>query len=287
MRLARAILTLILLSLATAGQLSADAGHLVIIGGGSRPPHMIQKIVELAGGEEARLLIIPVASIEPVETAEYQKGQFEEAGAGSVDYIIFDRETVDSEENLAALAQATGVFLSGGDQRRLTETMMGSRLLERLHELYTNGGVIAGTSAGAAVMSPVMITGDERINQDPERAFETIQRGNMDTRAGFDLLPGTIVDQHFVIRRRHNRLISLVLEHPKLLGIGIDESTAIIVGPPDRFEVLGESLVLVYDASQARGITTDKGGNLAGAGVSLHVLSSGQRFDLETRAPIP
>lgn len=275
-----------LLVLTGASALASSQGHLVIIGGGERPSYLIEEIVTLAGGPEARLVIIPVASGEPAETAEYQKGQFEEAGAGEVDYLLFDAETVDSPDHLAAVERATGIFFSGGDQRRLTDTMDGSQLLEQVRRLYARGGVVAGTSAGAAVMSPLMITGDEHWNDDPDQAFETIKAGNMDTRPGFGLLPGTIVDQHFVARRRHNRLISLVLEHPDLLGIGIDESTAIVVGPRNRFEVRGESLVVIYDAARAEPTGTDDNGNLSGIGLVLHVLRSGQAFDLEQRTPI-
>ena len=282
-----ALRTLAALLLSTGPTAAASThGHLVIIGGGERPSYLIEEIVTLAGGLEARLVIIPVASSEPTETAEYQKEQFEKAGAGEVDYLLFDAGTVDAPEHLAAVERATGIFLSGGDQRRLTEAMNGSQLLEGVRRLYARGGVVAGTSAGAAVMSPLMITGDEHLNDDPDQAFETIKAGNIDTRPGFGLLPGTIVDQHFVARRRHNRLISLVLEHPELLGIGIDESTAIVVGPPNRFEVRGESLVVIYDAARAERTGTDGNGNLSGSDLQLHVLRNGQAFDLEQRTPI-
>ena len=282
------VLSLALLGLAASpGGGAEGSGHLVIIGGGPRPSFLIDSIVELAGGREGRLVIIPIASAEPVETAEYQQEQFEQAGIGDVEVLIFDRETVDAPAHLAAIDRATGVFFSGGDQRRLTDVMTDSRLLARIRQLYTRGGLVAGTSAGAAVMSGVMITGDERLNDDPDRAFETIVAENIETEPGFGFLPGSIVDQHFVARRRHNRLISLVLEHPDLLGIGIDESTAVVVGPPDRFEVVGESQVVVYDASRATGLDRGVNGTLGGSNLRLHVLNPGRRFDLHERTPIP
>jgi cyanophycinase len=264
---------------------SAVPGHLVIIGGGSRSPSMMETIVSLAGGSESRFIVIPVASSEPEQTGDFQRDQLLGAGAGKAHVLVFDRESADRPENVAMLAQATGVFLSGGDQRRLHAALEGSKLLEALHAVYGRGGVVAGTSAGAAVMSRRMITGDELRNGDPEAAFETIESANIETWEGFDFLPGTIVDQHFVRRRRHNRLLSLVLEHPELLGIGIDESTAVVVGPPSRFRVIGDGPVIVYDASDAV-VSKPDNRSLGAVDVRLHVLRAGAVFDLDARRPL-
>ena len=281
------VLVWVALAMAPVAAGAARDGHLVIIGGGERPAYLMEGIAALAGGQSARILIVPTASDEPDATAAAQKAELEAAGAGLVEVLSFTRESADSWENLERVAQASGVFFSGGDQRRLADALTGTELLARIHDLYERGGVVAGTSAGAAVMSPLMISGDAPRTDDPEHVFTTIRAGSVATRPGFNLLPGTVVDQHFLRRRRHNRLMSVVLEHPELLGIGIDEATAIIVGPPGRFEVIGESLVVVYDASWTDPITRDRNENLAVSGMTVHLLRAGQFFDLETRSVVP
>jgi cyanophycinase len=177
----------------------------------------------------------------------------------------------------------TGVYFGGGDQSRLTAALGGSRVEARLHELYARGAVLAGTSAGAAVMTGVMITGDERRPLSREEAFQKIEAENVVTARGFGFLEGAIVDQHFVRRRRANRLLSAVIENPALLGIGIDEETAIWVRPGRIFEVLGAGPVVVYDAGQAQVGPSSPEHGLAAAGLALHVLRHGSTYDLAAR----
>lgn len=273
------------LLLATPPALAEGFGHLVIIGGGQRPDSMMRKIVELAGGASCKMTVIPMASGEPLDVALYQRWQLEEAGCPEVGFVRFDREGADSDEVVGELTGSTGVFLSGGDQRRLADLMIGSRLLERVREILHEGGVIAGTSAGAAIMSEVMITGDEIGNaEDPD--FAWIKKDFVATRPGFGFVTRAIVDQHFVARGRHNRLLSLVLERPELVGLGIDESTAAVFSSPNRFEVIGESVVVVYDAGSARNVETDDSGVFSATGISVHLLRAGQGYDLESRRPL-
>jgi cyanophycinase len=258
-------------------------GHLVIIGGGERSQSMMEKIIHLAGGEQSRIVIIPNASSVPLEVAAYQKEQFESYGVGNVDVIFCTRETADHDSNLAKLEDATGIFFSGGDQSRLTAALLGTKLLQKIKEIYRDGGLISGTSAGAAVMSELMITGNELISQDTTRAFIDIQKGNIEVTPGFGFVTSAVIDQHFVTRKRHNRLITIVLENPGLLGVGIDESTAIVVSPDDTFEVLGEQSVIVYDAKKAAHIRADESGNLGAQNMKMHLLLVGDRFDLKRR----
>ncbi len=260
-----------------------NQGHLVIIGGGERPDYLMEKIVELAGGSQSHILIIPNASSDPVEAAVGEQVRFLEHGAGKVDYVYLTPSNVNSDSTLKRLDGVTGVFFTGGSQRRLQKVLDGSSFLQKIQDLYNNGGVISGTSAGAAVMSPLMITGGELANPDSDHSFGTIREKNIEVLDGFGLIKSVIIDQHFIWRKRFNRLLSLVLENPDFLGIGIDESTAIIVNPDNTFSVLGERSVLVLDASKANGIQTDPRGNLAGAGIRLHLLVSGQSFDLRSR----
>jgi cyanophycinase len=131
-----------------------------------------------------------------------------------------------------------------------------------------------------------MITGNELINKDSSRIFITIDRGNVETIRGFGFLKTVIIDQHFLKRKRHNRTIATLIEHPEHIGVAIDESTAILVYPNDTFEVLGISQVLVYDPTSSSNIREDKRGNLGVTDMRLHVLIAGDKFDLKTKRVI-
>ena len=149
---------------------------------------------------------------------------------------------------------ANAVFFTGGDQSDLTRDMLDTKLLAKVFDIYNNGGTVGGSSAGAAVMSEVMITGNELVHNDSTGSFITIEKNNIETKQGFGFLKTVIIDQHFLKRKRHNRTISAVIEHPDLLGVAIDESTSIIVYPDETFEVFGSNQVLVYDATKCNTI---------------------------------
>lgn len=297
----RALLASIASGIAAAASLTPvaaeDPGPVVAIGGGPRPPELVDEIVRLAGGAEARIFILPMASGVPEETGAYQRRQLEEAGAGSVEVLLVARAGAEAPETAARVAGATGFFFSGGDQRKLADVLVGTRLLEAIAARHRAGAVVAGTSAGAAVLSPSMITGDERLPEGgadgngATEPFSTIRAGVVDTREGFGFLPGVIVDQHFIARRRQNRLLALVLEHPELLGVGVDESTAVVAEAAGdgcrRLRVVGEGQVLLYDASKAVPLPRDADGDLAASGLVLHVLRSGHRFALCSRTVVP
>jgi cyanophycinase len=165
------------------------------------------------------------------------------------------------------------------------EAIGGTPFAEKIHQLYQQGAVIGGTSAGAAVMSEIMITGDEiRPEKESDRAFNRIEGANIVTRKGFGFLTNVIIDQHFVRRKRLNRLISLIIEHPTLVGIGIDEATAVLVYPNQTFEVLGENGIVVFDARQAKAAPFDstQSFNLAATNIKMHVLTRGFKINLLT-----
>ncbi|NQV51366.1 MAG: cyanophycinase [Candidatus Marinimicrobia bacterium] len=259
-----------------------NMGHLIIIGGGERTAEIMKKTVELAGGSASRFLIIPQASSEPLETAQYQQADILKYGAGEVSYLLLDSSNVDSIGHLESIRHATAIFFSGGDQIRLTRLLLGTQLLEEIKALYQRGGLISGTSAGAAIQSELMITGEELINQDEDRPYNTIAPNNIETVQGFGFVPEAIIDQHHIKRRRNNRVISAVLEHPELLGVAIDESTAILVNPDRSFQVLGDATVIVYDARHAQNIRLDKFNNFAVDDMKVQLLMNGDRFSLIT-----
>lgn len=278
------VLAAVLAVVPAAGAWAQDAGgHLVVIGGGTRPASVNTLIARLAGGATGRLLIFPQASA-VAATGPDLAAEFRALGVGTVVVISADHAAADSDAVLQQTDGATGVYFAGGDQNRLMAVLRGTKLESRLRALYRGGAVIAGTSAGAAVMSRVMITGDEQRPLTKDQDWQTIEAGNVVTAPGLGLLDDVVVDQHFVRRRRHNRLISLVLEQPALLGVAIDEETATWVKPDRTFEVVGNGPVLVFDAKGATTARDAAGPGLRGSDLRLHVLRAGGVYDLRTRA---
>ncbi|MGH7579398.1 MAG: cyanophycinase [Gemmatimonadales bacterium] len=260
-------------------------GSLVIVGGGSRSGALMRRFVELAGGAgRARIAVVPMASSEPEETGKSLVAELDSLGGGAFVFLV-DRVSAQSESVARRLDSATGIWFSGGDQVPLTIALRGTASLRAMHARYRAGAVIGGTSAGAAIMSDSMITGNQSPPGDTTGyygdEFPAIARHRIQVEPGLGFLPVAIVDQHFIRRERHNRLMSAVLERPSLIGVGIDESTAIEVGPDGRWRVLGESTVVIYDARGAR--VTARARPLLGAmGVRMHVLPPGGVFDPRT-----
>jgi cyanophycinase len=258
-------------------------GILFIIGGGDRPESMMRQFIDLAGRfGSGKIVVFPMASSEPAETGASLVAEFKGLGAKDAEFRILTREQALAGEGLSCLDDPGAVFFSGGDQARQMDVLRGTPFHRRLLELYDEGCVMAGTSAGAAVMSEVMITGDEKRKVEEGHEFETLHAGNIVTVEGLGFLKTVIIDQHFVTRKRHNRLISLLAEHPRLLGVGIDEETAIIVGPKERFEVIGNHNVIVYDPTRAA-VTVTPGQAVGFQGMIMHVLLPGDRFDIKKR----
>jgi cyanophycinase len=262
---------------------AAPRGHLFIVGGGPRPEAMTRRFIELAGGPgKARIVAFGMASAD-TGAGSYAANALRELGADAFALTI-GRDEAMRDSVVRLLDGVTGVWFGGGDQSRLTAAIGGTPVEAAIHRLYENGAVVGGTSAGAAVMSAIMITGDERrpggVRRDTTLSFVTIDRENIVTAQGFGLLPGVIVDQHFLRRRRHNRLMSVALEHPSLVAVGIDESTAIQVNPGGCWDVVGAGQVVIYDPRAAR--VTAGAAPLGAAGVTLSVLPAGSRYDPET-----
>jgi cyanophycinase len=264
-------------------------GHLLIVGGGPKTDTVFRRFVDLAGGPgRARIVIFPMASSDSGEAD--LEARLQRLGAEGHTPLF---QQADTEAAVAQIGHPTGIFFDGGDQVRLADILRGTKVEAALHRLYDDGAVISGTSAGAAVMTTPMITGDEKRpggDRPPKKGspeeFMTIARDNIVTAVGFGFLPGAIVDQHFIRRRRLNRLISLVLEHPDLIGAGIDEMTALEVDPNGMWRVLGDSAVVIFDARHAR--IAPPGQTLGATDVSMHVLPSGSTYDPATgKATLP
>jgi cyanophycinase len=260
----------------------ATRGTLQIVGGGPQPPELVQHFVDLAGGRgRARIVVFAMASSRGDRGGEAKAADFRELGAEARNVWI-TRDEANADSVVALLNGVTGIWFGGGDQNRLARVIRGTRVESAIRSRYNAGAVVGGTSAGAAVLSAVMITGDERrpggVRRDTTQAFITIDRDNVVTDTGFALVGNAIIDQHFVRRRRHNRLVSLVLEREPHLGVGVDESTALLVHPDGRWSVEGASVVVIYDARGAR-ITPASRTVLGASGVRMHVLPAGATFN--------
>lgn len=268
-----------------AAQDTPAPGALLIVGGGRQPAPLVRRFIELAGGAgQARIAVIPLAGSDPAEAGREKVEHLREHG-GDGFVLLTDAGGARSDSVIDRLADATGIWFTGGSQSRITDALDGSPLLAAIRAAHRRGVVIGGTSAGAAIMSPWMITGSQYTEADTVAylgdEFPRVARGVIETVPGFGFLPGTIIDQHFLRRERHNRLLAAVLERPDHLGVGIDESTAVEVAPDGSWQVRGESAVLIIDARDAR-VTPGSAPRLGAAGVHVHLLPPGSRFDPET-----
>jgi cyanophycinase len=237
---------------------------LVLLGGGPRPPQALARFVEWAGNGRSRLLVVTWASADPLESylsLERDLRLFRPASVEAAPFVPLGPG--DKERFLAAVRRATGIFFGGGDQGRIMDVLQDRELADALRDRYRQGVVFGGTSAGTAVMSNLMITGAS----DPT----VVDGRSVEVRAGLGLLPGVILDQHFLKRQRQNRLFGLVLDHPRLLGVGVDEGTALAVTDNRHAEVVGPGSVMMVDAV----VGTDD--------LVVSLVRPGETFDLRTR----
>lgn len=248
-------------------------GHLIIIGGGSpRPVIAMQKFVELAGGTQARIAIIPMASERYRENGQNYQKEFQALGAKKARaFYILDNQSANSDSTIDSLKSYTGFFFGGGDQNRLLTIFKHTRALQLLQQKYKEGAVMSGTSAGAAIMSKIMITG--------EGNWSVLKKDSTDFDEGFGFISGAIIDQHFTQRERFNRLLSLVIQH-RLMGIGIDERTAIWVKPTGEAEVTGECGVVVLNPQVA--VYSPSENWLSAKNIHLSIYTSGESFKINS-----
>jgi len=270
---------------------STARGTLFIVGGGSQPDALVQRFVDLAGGAgKARIAILPMATSSAAEAGAEKEAQLDSLGADSF-VLNFTRAHADDDSLVRKIQTATGVWFPGGDQSLLTAAIGGSAVLRAIHARYDAGAVVGGTSAGAAVMSDAMITGNQYYpgiaTALDSSSFSRINRHTIEIVPGLGFVHNAIVDQHFLSRQRENRLISVVLERPTLLGVGIDEGTALEVTPNGKWVVLGRSAVMILDARRAR-ITSARAPVLGATDVKLSLLPAGSTYDpLSGEASIP
>jgi cyanophycinase len=262
-----------------AEHIGAGHGHLVIIGGHEDRKHgmeILTRFVELAGGKDARIVVITAASAIATEMWDIYDQAFGDLGVTQrVHLHVQDREDANDEEHIRAIVEATGIFMTGGDQKRLLAIIGGTALDAEMHAaLKLRGACIGGTSAGASAMSGHMLaTG--RVELHPEK-------GSVSLGAGLGFLHKVVVDQHFSERHRLSRLLSVVAQNPYLQGIGIDEDTALVIERGVGIEVLGEGAVTIVDgrsmSSNVAEIANSETPELVD--VRLHLLPAGSKYQL-------
>jgi len=253
-------------------------GKLFIIGGGSRSDAMVNRLIDEASlKEKGYVFILPMASEAPDSAIILSGEQFIRNGIKKVTGFNFQAGKISDKQLLDSLQNASLIYICGGDQARFMKSVSGSPVFDAIHTAFRNGAVIAGTSAGAAVMSKKMITGNELRYPQYNETFKCIEGGNIEYADGLGLLKTAIIDQHFVKRSRYNRLITSVLENPDLPGIGIDESTAILV-KGNTAEVVGESQVIVF---RNKSKSNKRQANKIGANnIQLEIYLIGEKFSI-------
>lgn len=256
-------------------------GNLIIIGGAEDKTgnKTILKHVADFVGQEGSLVILTTATEKPGEVGDNYRMVFESLGINNIQVLnINTRDEANDNDNADIIRNCNGVFFTGGDQLRITSIIGGTKANDALKEVYSKGIVIAGTSAGASVMSNTMIV--EGQDNTPAR------KCTLKMAPGLGLLEGAIIDQHFDQRGRMGRILCAVAENPYMLGIGIDEDTAIKVYPDAHFEVIGSNAVTVVDGKSIKSSNVSElkpDELLAITNVTIHVLPHGYGFDMVSR----
>jgi cyanophycinase len=262
----RSIILIVLLTGITlsAGEHGPDKGTLVIVGGAMQDPAIVTRFIDLAGGPDAPIVIIPTAGEGDDEYGQYWSGlkQWRDNGARNISVLhTRDRKVADSDAFVKPIRDARGVFFTGGRQWRLADSYLDTRTHKELAALLARGGVIGGSSAGASILASFMVRGDTKSNE----------KMIGDHVAGLGFLKNAAIDQHLLRRNRQFDMLEVIDKHPQLLGIGIDEDTAIVV-EGDRFDVIGKSYVVVYSTKP-----------VVGANGRFYFLGAGDRFDMKER----
>ncbi len=255
-------------------------GSVMAIGGAEdkfRDRVVLSRFVSLSGGPDARIVVIPTAS--SIESAgERYKAIFLGMGVAQVDIaVIGDRPDANTDLVAAMIGQATGIFMTGGNQMRLAAIIGGTRAMYAIQERNLQSAVVAGTSAGASILSSHMVAFGSTGNSPKMRMAQMV--------AGFGMVTGAIIDQHFRQRDRIGRLMMMVASNPSLLGVGVDEDTAAIFTNDGCLEVIGRNSVTILDGSDAYSdvYRVKRHGGITLSGAKIHVLTSGHTFDTVTR----
>lgn len=254
-------------------------GNLFIIGGGNRSDALMTQLLKVADLKPKDFIVLlPMSSEQPDSAYIFFKTQLEKLTSHPIVMLNFDKNSATNKVLTDSLQKAKLIYISGGDQTRFMNVVKNTPIYTAIHTAYQNGSTIAGTSAGAAVMSEKMITGNQKLEKKYTGTFDNIRYDNLETTEGLGLIKTAIIDQHFLKRSRYNRLLSAMVEFPNLTGIGIDESTAIIVRG-NQIEVAGESEVIVM--KNPKGVQKSKNNLISIKSLEMSIYNAGQKFKVQ------
>jgi len=258
---------------------SSPDGKLFIIGGGAKTETLMLELLRVSGVNASDyVIILPMSSEEPDSSVYYIKKDFAAVGINQVVGFNFTENGPVSKSQMDSIRNAKMIFITGGNQNKFMQIVGKGPVYTTIHSAYNNGATIAGTSAGAAVMSKKMITGNSLKSTEYTGRYPTIEPDNIEIKEGLGLVDQLIVDQHFIKRQRMNRLVSVVLENPDEVCVGIDESTAIIVSG-NSFSVAGENQVIVLRNPKKSKIIRQN--LLGGKGLKMDVLLPGESYKMK------
>jgi len=279
-KLQKFLVLIILLATPYTFQAQTPKGNLFIIGGGNRSDKLMNQLLKVSNLQKKDyIVVLPMSSQEPDSAYIYFKKQVEKLTPNPIVMLNFNKQTATNKVLVDSLQKAKLIFISGGDQSRFMNVVNQTPVYYAIHKAYQNGTTVAGTSAGAAVMCENMITGNQKLEKKYTETFDNIRYDNLETAQGLGLIKNVIIDQHFLRRSRYNRLLSALVEFPTHIGIGIDESTAIIVRNKE-IEVVGESEVIVV--KNPKGITKVPKNNTVGIeSLEMGVFYEGQKYNIK------
>jgi cyanophycinase len=263
-----------------AGFSQIPKGKLFIIGGGNRSDQLMRQLLTVSSLQKKDyIVVLPMSSEEPDSAYIYFKKQVEKLTPNPIVMLNFNKQTASNPVLVDSLQKAKLIFISGGDQSRFMAVVSNTPVYKAIHQAYQNGSTISGTSAGAAVMCEYMITGNQKLESKYTATFDNIRYDNIEIAEGLGLIKNVIIDQHFLKRSRYNRLLSGLVEFPTHIGIGIDESTAIIVRNKE-IEIVGESEVIVIQ--NPVGITKAPRNNAIGIKkLEMSIYYEGEKFNIK------
>lgn len=257
----------------------AQKGKLFIIGGGERSSALIADLVKTSELRSTDyIVILPMATSVPEESIAYISEQISEFSNNKIVSFNFSKEQANNNTNwIDSVKNARLIYVTGGDQNKFMEIVRDSKLYEAMHEAYRDGATISGTSAGAAIMSKVMITGSQKQDSKSD-SFREIKADYVEVSSGMGFLKNVIIDQHFIIRSRYNRLLSVLYDHSDKTVVGIDEGTALVVSK-NKARISGDSQVLVVNNPKNKKNMPNGKVSFQQANLSIYV--HGQEFKLK------
>ena len=258
---------------------SQPKGNLFIIGGGSRSDELMYALMATAQlSSNDYIVVLPMATEEPDTAFYYISEDLKKVCNNKITNFNFTKNDVNKKQWLDSLEHAKLIFITGGDQSRFMNIALHTSIEDAIHKAYQNGSTVAGTSAGAALMSYYMVTGNQLLGDTTyESTFPKLWYNNIEIKEGLGLLDSAIIDQHFVARSRYNRMLSAIAKFPTLPCIGIDEGTAIIVHG-NNIKVAGEGQVIVFSHPQNLQVTGK--GYIKFNDVQMSIYTDGDTFRL-------